>query len=245
MLEDTAERNGLSNKAITDITTQQLLLMNKLLFQLQPENQPKCQDNSMSQTLLDDLKNFWIIKDQVKNALITLAELIVQVQNAEESLRYLDLDNKYLKRTLDHLKLDVRSLKKSREKEGQKSSVYFDASRSTDFALLGNLTYTYCQVNVGNGLDLATGTFQAPVSGTYLFSFHANTMKGKDGLVLMKKNGDIMGGMYDTDNFNHNTLAQSLMVALNEGDMVWIEILSGGVRSNENIYVHFSGLLIR
>ncbi len=28
------------------------------------------------------------------------------------------------------------------------------------------------------------------------------------------------------------------------GDKVWMEILSGGVRSNDNLYVHFVGILI-
>ena len=31
---------------------------------------------------------------------------------------------------------------------------------------------------------------------------------------------------------------------MREGDAVWIEILSGGVRSNDNLYVHFTGMLI-
>ena len=31
---------------------------------------------------------------------------------------------------------------------------------------------------------------------------------------------------------------------LGTGDKVWVEIVSGGARSNENIYVHFVGYLL-
>ena len=34
------------------------------------------------------------------------------------------------------------------------------------------------------------------------------------------------------------------MVRMREGDSVWVEILSGGVRSNDNLYIHFTGMLI-
>ncbi len=82
------------------------------------------------------------------------------------------------------------------------------------------------------------------MSGDYLFSFHANTMKGSDGLVLLRRNGEVLAGAFDTDNFKHNSLAQTAVSALRVGDRVWVEILSGGVRSNHNLYVHFVGVLI-
>ena len=69
-------------------------------------------------------------------------------------------------------------------------------------------------------------------------------MQGNDGLLLIRHNGAIVAGSYDTDNFEHNTLGQSVMVRMREGDGVWVEILSGGVRSNDNLYIHFTGMLI-
>ena len=93
-------------------------------------------------------------------------------------------------------------------------------------------------------MNPASGIFAAPRKGTYLFTFHGNTVKGNDGLLLIRHNGVVVAGGYDTDNFEHNTLAQTAMVRMNEGDTVWVEILSGGVRSNDNLYIHFTGLLI-
>ena len=69
-------------------------------------------------------------------------------------------------------------------------------------------------------------------------------MKGSDGLVLLRHNGDILAGAFDTDNFKHNTLGQSALGKLAKGDAVWIEVLSGGVRSNDNRYVHFLGIML-
>jgi hypothetical protein len=93
-------------------------------------------------------------------------------------------------------------------------------------------------------MNMATGIFTAPRSGTYIFSFHGNTVKGNDGLVLLRHNGVIFAGSYDTDNFEHNTLGQSAMVKMEVDDAVWVEILSGGVRSNDNLYIHFNGMII-
>lgn len=70
-------------------------------------------------------------------------------------------------------------------------------------------------------------------------------MKGNDGLVLLRHNGVIVSGAFDTDNFKHNTLAMASLVPLKAGDWVWIEVLSGGVRSNDNLYIHFVGILIK
>ena len=69
-------------------------------------------------------------------------------------------------------------------------------------------------------------------------------LKGEDGLILIKKNGKVLAGAFDTDNFNHNSLAQSTLVQLGVDDEVWVDVLSGGVRSNDNVYVHFIGMMI-
>ena len=50
--------------------------------------------------------------------------------------------------------------------------------RRTDFSTAGNLTYTICEINAGDGLNPSSGIFTAPRGGTYLFTFHGNTVKG-------------------------------------------------------------------
>ena len=69
-------------------------------------------------------------------------------------------------------------------------------------------------------------------------------MKGDDGLVLIRHNSAILAGSYDTDNFKHNTLAATALAEMGEGDVAWVEALSGGVRSNDNLYVHFTGVML-
>ena len=70
-------------------------------------------------------------------------------------------------------------------------------------------------------------------------------VKGDDGLLLLKHNGIVVGGMFDSDNYNHNGLGQATLLDLERNDEVWMEVLSGGVRSNDNMYVHFIGILLR
>ena len=47
-------------------------------------------------------------------------------------------------------------------------------------------------------------------------------MKNMDGLILLKHNGATAGGIFDTDNYNHNTLSQASILELQAGDMVFI-----------------------
>ena len=64
-------------------------------------------------------------------------------------------------------------------------------------------------------------------------------------MILIRHNGVVIGGAFDTDNFKHNTLAQATLAKMNRGDLVWIDVLSGGVRSNDNLYINFVGILIK
>ena len=83
-------------------------------------------------------------------------------------------------------------------------------------------------------MDISTGVFTARTDGAYAFSFHANTVRGTiesyplhsnenlgskihptrlqiksdDSLILILRNGVIVGGAFDTDNFKYNTISQ-------------------------------------
>lgn len=45
-------------------------------------------------------------------------------------------------------------------------------------------------------------------------------MKGADGLLLLKHNGAVVGGMFDSDNYNHNGLGQATLLNLARDDEV-------------------------
>ena len=52
---------------------------------------------------------------------------------------------------------------------------------------------------------------------TLTFQFQ---IKGDDGLLLLKHNGIVVGGMFDSDNYNHNGLGQATLLALGRNDEV-------------------------
>ena len=47
-------------------------------------------------------------------------------------------------------------------------------------------------------------------------------IKGDDGLLLLKHNGIVVGGMFDSDNYNHNGLGQATLLSLERNDEVLI-----------------------
>ena len=78
-------------------------------------------------------------------------------------------------------------------------SVYFDAYRSKAYDGGGeeNLTFNGSLCNVGGGLDVDSGIFTAPVSGTYFFMFHIATHDNKKALLSIRKNGDEIASIFD------------------------------------------------
>ena len=64
----------------------------------------------------------------------------------------------------------------------------FCFTRNEDFANAGNLTFTGCNSNARETFNLSSGIFTAPLSGTYLFTFHANTVNASDFISRQSKN---------------------------------------------------------
>ena len=63
-------------------------------------------------------------------------------------------------------------------------SVIFDAVRSEDWVGEdGWLPYTKLNINLGDGMDMDTGRFTAPVSGVYFFLLNVYGAP-RDGVVL-------------------------------------------------------------
>eukprot|EP00093_Oithona_nana_P009510 09510.XXX_175231_177695_1 [CDS] Oithona nana genome sequencing. len=180
---------------------------------------------------------------QIRHQMTRQDTLLQTILQQQESLQ--DESTK-LKEVLHFNGESIGKLTKRVEVAEASNSLYFDAFRSTDFKVIGNLTYNgYRGIVSETVFQPSTGVFKAPQAGLYLFLFHANTVKGDDGLLLLKHNGIVVGGMFDSDNYNHNGLGQATLLDLERNDEVWMEVLSGGVRSNDNMYVHFIGILLR
>lgn len=135
--------------------------------------------------------------------------------------------------------------------------VYFYVNRNSHLPTANvSITYESARVNVGGGMNAATGKFTAPRTGIYFFSFSAvaafpassTLLEFSVGLYL---NGTLIGASYvedaNIDSVNHHDCPFSLQstVSLNKGDQIWLQIrlLSSRVYL-ANHYTYFTGWLI-
>ena len=83
------------------------------------------------------------------------------------------------------------------------------------------VTYAKAHVNHGAGMDLATGVFTAPVSGSYYFQFHGLVEKGHEARVMMMLDSEVVAHMYDKDYSGNNQrfamFGQSIIVEMRVG----------------------------
>ena len=82
-----------------------------------------------------------------------------------------------------------------------KKQVVFSAYRDSDVDCYTNITYDGDYINVGNGLDLASGKFTAPVAGTYAIHFNAlsaNMPTAKGNKIRLFHNGIEVGGSFSS-----------------------------------------------
>ena len=137
-------------------------------------------------------------------------------------------------------------------------SVIFDAVRSEDW--VGDdkyLTFTKLNINLGDGMDIDTGSFTVPVSGVYLFILNVYGAP-RDAVVLSIRYEPLL-----KQNYKHisrvNQLqevascsgvgkaSQSVVVDMEKGDTVGVFVneKSKLVDTEKNKFTHFLGILLR
>ena len=80
-----------------------------------------------------------------------------------------------------------------------KQQVAFSAYRNSDVFSSTNVTYDGAYINVGNGLDISSGKFKAPMAGTYAVHFNAlsaDTYSQNNNYIELLHNGITVGASF-------------------------------------------------
>ena len=122
--------------------------------------------------------------------------------------------------------------------------VYFYVQRTGDYKTTGNIPWTVSRLNLGNAIDLGTGIFTAPVSGTYHFAFSGvdNGPKGEATKIFIRRNGANIGQAWaDDSDSSQLTMSLHSTFNLNAGEQVSLFLSFGTLAGSNN---HFTGWLV-
>jgi hypothetical protein len=138
------------------------------------------------------------------------------------------------------------------------SPTYFYVQRNSTFNQTQTpIPFEIEKVNIGGAMNLQTGKFMAPRSGTYFFSLsgiaYIPVSSTRLGLWIgLYVNGIQIGRSHADDSSNtvvFETYSQQSTLNLQAGDLVWIEIStqSTGVYLHDDVnhYTNFNGWLLQ
>jgi hypothetical protein len=112
-------------------------------------------------------------------------------------------------------------------------------------------------LNVGGAMDLQTGKFTAPRTGTYFFSLSGlgffpatSSSRFKIDICLTKSGSRIANGHSSSTSsslITHETFSLQSTLQLQVGEQIWAEIfyVSAGAFLDGNNYTHFTGWLLQ
>jgi len=156
-------------------------------------------------------------------------------------------------RHLEHLKHALqRETQNLIELAGKPGSVMFSAYRDEGHSDGGEcyVTFSGCNVNLGNGFIPKSGMFQCPEPGMYLFTVTVCTYDGKKCLLILRKNEKDVCALIDQDgneNRGKTMISQTCFLELDVSDRVQVYAVTGtGYTDGKNShYTQFSGVLLR
>jgi C1q-related factor len=127
------------------------------------------------------------------------------------------------------------------------SPVYFHVQRSSTYSSVGTtIPFQIERLNVGGGMNLASGIFTAPKSGIYFFSFTG--LKQYDNVyaaVDLYHNSNHITTAAGTAVNGHLTETLSSTLSLKSGDQISLRLTYGQLHDNSDHYTNFNGLLLQ
>jgi len=126
--------------------------------------------------------------------------------------------------------------------------VWFDAYRTSSFYTSdGYKTLNYTDArrasSYPNAMDINTGVFTAPETGTYQFIIQVEKYSGVSGRVKIVHEGTSISFIYDDDNSNGATITGTAIIPMEVGQRVWVETQEH-LYSTSDVWIHFTGLLL-
>ena len=106
------------------------------------------------------------------------------------------------------------------------------------------VNFTKTVVNIGGGLDMATGTFTSPVDGTYMFSFSG---VAHDWILMVGiyVNGVQSDRIFIGNGAYYGNFGYTWFSNLKTGDEVRLKIDRGSINLWTRSWPYFNGILVK
>ena len=141
-----------------------------------------------------------------------------------------------------------RGLKGQKGELGNTRLSAFTVSRRSSFTPSSSgqaLPFSNVETNVGNDIDITSGTFTCEIPGIYLFTYSIGSESSNAFVFLMKNNDRINSIFRKTDNLFDLT-SNAAVLQLAAGDRVWLNCINSGgeIKNYINAYSTFSGVIL-
>jgi len=130
------------------------------------------------------------------------------------------------------------------------SPVHFFVTRTSSWSTKGTMPFEKEYLNLGGGMNLASGVFTAPKTGIYAFSFKGigYGTDGRGSLYLQRNGVDVALGTSNivgaTSPYTESTVSVHGTLKLNKGDTITIRQNIGTIFSRVDSWTQFTGSLI-
>nr|XP_057901866.1 complement C1q tumor necrosis factor-related protein 3-like [Doryrhamphus excisus] len=105
------------------------------------------------------------------------------------------------------------------------------------------LVFKRVVTNLGNGYDVNTGIFTAPVKGLYYVTFTGSAGESGSLNAALIKNGVNMFAIYDNKH-HHSSATNGMALALEVGDKLWVTLWANQRMFDQSRLSTFSGFLV-